>query len=289
MKEGKCTACGQGTFKDFVGDYASECTTCEGCSPGFVRSNCGGSDPGVCEACPAGKYEKNGKCVECAVCGVGFERQSCGGPSEGKCVACGEGTFKSTKSNERCLPFEPCSPGQALRNFDATKKGECKPCAKGTFKDIVGVFDASCVECAGCEPGYVRLGCGGISPGSCVECDGDMFEQNGKCVTLSVCSESQYELSEPTKSSDRVCQDITDCTALFSPYGGFAETSFTYNSDNVCRQLSVCAENGEYESRAPSKTQDRVCSACESCDAGFARINAARHRKGNAPNARRNL
>eukprot|EP00048_Salpingoeca_helianthica_P009150 m.131035 g.131035 ORF g.131035 m.131035 type:complete len:4598 (-) comp14790_c0_seq1:87-13880(-) len=71
---------------------------------------------------------------------------------------------------------------------------------------------------------------------------------NTVCVTG-----SQYEFAVPTLTTDRVCRNVTACTAT-----QFIERFFTSTSDTVCRALTVCSAS-EFESLAATTTTNRQC------------------------------
>ena len=64
---------------------------------------------------------------------------------------------------------------------------------------------------------------------------------------------TQYEASEPTSTSDRVCRDVSVCTE--TQYEVKAPTA---TSDRACVDLTVCGGNQE-EDVAPNATSDRTC------------------------------
>ena len=81
------------------------------------------------------------------------------------------------------------------------------------------------------------------------------------CKTVTECTSDQYEDVPPTpRESDRICKDATTCSPT-----QYQTSSLTKTKDRECTDLTVCRPDSpyyEYESFAPSKTQDRQCDAC---------------------------
>ncbi len=55
-----------------------------------------------------------------------------------------------------------------------------------------------------------------------------------RIIDITVCGEMQYEVSAPTVTSDRVCEDYTVCTEM-----QFEAKPPTYISDRLCEGMSV--------------------------------------------------
>ena len=123
------------------------CTKCEGCGPGLVRSNCGGTSAGECVPCGDGAYEKDGSCQKCEGCGAGFVLRGCAGASRGQCVACPSHTYKLGKGSwdEQCASCAPCSPGQMRVGCGGSSPGQCVGCPVGTFRTALP-FESVCVK-----------------------------------------------------------------------------------------------------------------------------------------------
>lgn len=95
---------------------------------GFQRS-CGGSEAGVCEACPRGTFKPDDgahACQDCRGCPAGQFRAGCGGVSAGRCEECGNGTFKGWEGpDEGCTVPAPESRRLCLNPHCCTP--DCEP------------------------------------------------------------------------------------------------------------------------------------------------------------------
>ena len=68
-------------------------------------------------------------------------------------------------------------------------------CPAGTYKDATGSWDTPCIDCAACDAGEYRQGCGLASAGSCVACPDGMYKtdsHSGLCVDCQPCVAGAY-------------------------------------------------------------------------------------------------
>ena len=72
----------------------------------------------------------------------------------------------------------------------------------------------------------------------------------------------EFIASQPTVSTDRVCQAITRCNESTH----YEQTRATDTSDALCTPLSECALGKSYESRPPTYVSNRVCTPVTRCD-----------------------
>lgn len=113
----------------------------------------------------------------------------------------------------------------------------------------------------------------GGAPSGDDSCDAEHFDDGARCQPLTPCADTEYEVTAPSATSDRVCSPLAVCGA-----GTWVSSQPTAKSDRAC---SACASStfsntinatacapwasckmGESESVAPSATTDRVCSTC---------------------------
>lgn len=221
----KIDTCGANTYRvcnltttsDGILCESYKCMACEGCSPGSIRTDCGGYSDGSCRTCPAGRYKQDETtCIECMECPAQtFASAMCTASTNTVCktcesgatspvgstssfaCTCGLGTYKD--SIGRCIA---CSSGcdvcndYACLRCDAThflipKTATCvTQCPEGERYEVVtagGVATAKypvrrCVSCQSCVPGEYRTGCAGASGGICASCAAGRFKPHASPV-----------------------------------------------------------------------------------------------------------
>ena len=99
-----------------------------------------------------------------------------------------------------------------------------------------------------------------------VSCSAREFESGGMCKPLTTCSAEEFEITAPSKTSDRTCKTLTTCSA-----DEFELNAPSKTSDRACKTVKTCSAR-EYERRPPSATTDRECapetSGCTAGDPG---------------------
>jgi hypothetical protein len=275
----ECFACGDDEFQPSAGQ--GSCTRHTVCVAGEHRSvpPTSTSDR-VCAPCALGTFSAAGAsdCTACGGCGkAGEARSGCGGASAGVCIACSMGSSK---------------PG--------TGAGECVPCAADSFQNVTG--QAQCIMCrsVACPGGAYRKGCGGASAGYCGTCGPGTFVNGSACEKCAVgkfsedenargckacadetfqptrgkgfcrphtlCAVGEYQITAPTVTSDRTCNECAAGT--FSNASNLLEC-FACGDDEFqpsagqgsCTRHTVCAV-GEQQTVAPTATSDRTCNEC---------------------------
>jgi hypothetical protein len=289
--EGKCQKCGEGTYKDIVGDFTTEC-----------------KDAIICQG---DEYE--------------FEKPTT--TSDRMCAAkkvCAhnEYIFKraSSASNTVCKKFKGCPAGTERRGHSGKSAGKCVKCGKVTFKTVVGSYDTRCDFVTACQDGEYEFAkpthmsdtvCNLHTKCSATEyeskaptkqtdrvcrshgvCPSDQFESKPPtknadrvCTELSICRESQFEAKKPVSDSagqfvkDRVCTNLPSCpvgkyltgfsessggSCNSCPPGSFKDTEGHYYSR--CKRHSKCKKGAYFQAKAPTRTNDRICKALTVCE-----------------------
>lgn len=110
-------------------------------------------------------------------------------------------------------------------------------------------------------------------------CDDEEYWSGDTCTTLTTCTDSEYEHTAPTSTSDRLCAEIATCQpGTFASAAPNATTdrkcspcapgSFSSEVDaSSCTAWSECSET-EFEQTAPTSAADRVCSPKTACGPG---------------------
>jgi len=101
-----------------------------------------------------------------------------------------------------------------------------------------------------------------------------------QCLPWRRCNAStDFILSHPTPTSDRVCASLSECDfsrefaasepqechRLTEPCPGESSVEVTFCSDRVCQSLSLCEEGFTFEASAPTQSSDRVCQPVRQC------------------------
>ena len=204
---GTCDDCEAGTYKDgaYFWDFGSA-----GANSGLPL------DQAAKLGRLAAPTKSGGECSRCMPCPPGSYLDGCGGASAGSCVQCPAGEFKPEGLEEGpsgwdtpCTPLAACPAGQYRLGFaglgttyagvaavvGSSTDGQCVDCPAGTYKDAAGSWDTPCVDCAACDAGEYRQGCGLASAGSCVACPDGMYKtdsHSGLCVDCQPCVAGAY-------------------------------------------------------------------------------------------------
>eukprot|EP00931_Biecheleriopsis_adriatica_P106679 TRINITY_DN8107_c0_g1_i2.p1 TRINITY_DN8107_c0_g1~~TRINITY_DN8107_c0_g1_i2.p1 ORF type:complete len:1998 (+),score=392.70 TRINITY_DN8107_c0_g1_i2:92-5995(+) len=163
---GLCRECKEGTFKllGLEGSFHDECTECEKCPKGYIRAGCGGDNAGWCEPCKGGSFFASPICRNCAFCELGRQRRGCSGKQPGVCTRCDSGKYEAPNGN--CIACAPCDESELPQTVDGL--------------NLTGA--------------WVRVGCGGFSP--------------GKCIRFAAALDTKdSELCPSAKYSNALCED----------------------------------------------------------------------------------
>ena len=129
--------------------------------------------------------------------------------------------------------------------------GKCtyltKPSWPANFQD-----STSCTSCSPCTVDKFRSGCDGTTEGTCE-----------KCTEASECTRGTYlenRCTGTSSSNTAKCATCRDCPSGYYLDGCSGEFAGT------CRKLTECIEGVTYQTTAPTKTTDRACSLCNTCN-----------------------
>ena len=168
--------------------------------------------------------------------------------------------------DKSCAVCARCPAGKVRSGCGGASSGECVPCANDEYES-----DGKCLACSGCDAGFYRQGCGGAASGKCLPCPGDTFKAlagKSECKAATQCDGvSNYETKARTRSSDRVCSSITECAD-----DEFQTRAPSKINNRECTKLQTCDGIDTYESKPPTKTTDRVCAATKRCSIGGSQI-----------------
>ncbi len=237
--------------------------------------------------CTESEYADGNSCRKLTICGANEFEQSPPRPDQdrvcGKATACGAGEYEkappTAESNRVCSAWTACGAGTFVSNQAAAKADRvCSPCAAGTFSSALNA--AACTPWTPCKSGETEsVAPGATSDRVCSTCGAGKYDANGQCLSLTVCSSSEYEFVPATAVSDRKCAALTVCQP-----GTKQTAAATATTDRQCAACSTgtfsaqlnagscsvwtkCGTN-EYESAAPSAQQDRACASLTACPAG---------------------
>eukprot|EP00055_Hartaetosiga_balthica_P015596 m.93069 g.93069 ORF g.93069 m.93069 type:complete len:2497 (-) comp8906_c0_seq2:440-7930(-) len=241
-------------------------------------------------------------CAQCSTCSANqYKAAFCTISSNTICrdvTTCGSEAFISVPatatSDAQCSVCSRCPSNKyTLASCTATKDTTCSGC-KGCIPFVQ--YEASsctqdtdrvCAKCSSCKSGeFISYHCGGSTDTMCQRCK-QCSNSNGmyaiipctsasdaQCATLSLCnSTSQYQITPPTPTTNRVCTDSTVCGS-----NEFERVPITITSDRVCLRLVECGSN-EYEVYPPTSTSNRVC------DLISPKCTVATHYQSTAPSA----
>jgi hypothetical protein len=108
-------------------------------------------------------FAHRGTCKACELnCGPERWLDSCKGSSPGQCKAC---TVCARDEYE----VSPCTETQ---NRVCASCASLPTCESGTYRQCGSGVNGTCEACSSCDVGHYRVGCGGLTPGRCVECAG---------------------------------------------------------------------------------------------------------------------
>lgn len=220
-----CSPCASGQFSN---DYDAErCETWRDCQAGdFVAEPGTAMSDRQCEACPENETTTStnaGVCTGAADCLAGtFKR-------DGECVDCSAGSYCSGKTESET----PCD---------------------GESWDDDSDPATPCIVKTTCAPGQSVSDEGStLQDRACIFCDEQTFstEDNAaSCSPWSTCDAGTFVSLQGTPSSDRAC---TPCDA---------ETFSSEPDQASCQAWTICAAPAQFETSAPTLTEDRQCADC---------------------------
>merc|ERR1719473_1726827 len=132
-----------------------------------------------------------------------------------------------------------------------------------SYPDLERALDASL---SGSLSGSASAGSFGSAA---VSCAGDFYLNNGACEAWAKCTDKQYETQAPSNTQNRecatktcTCTNGTGATGAACPTNGTAKcaacTGDFYLNNGACEAWATCT-GAQYETQAPSNTQNREC------------------------------
>lgn len=234
---------------------------------------------GDAAGCGAGEYEvapptatSNSVCRALTQCasddGSEYEARAPTATSDRLCRAvtsCGplgeqfQAVAPTPTSDAVCASCSPCpaADSRVVSACTATADTVCTvcptECPRGTYRarpcDADASGDSGCAVCTRCREGltYVATPCG---PGADTQCEPCSSCELGVSFRTAFC----------TLTMDTQCQPVTVC----DPQTEVEVTAPTYVSDRTCGSRPSCG-TGEYQTRAPTASTERVCEPISSC------------------------
>ena len=187
-----CTACAVGTFQDLEGQ--TSCTACEGvkansttdgrqkttsaaclCKPGYYLSN----TSQMCERCNTGTYKTSAGDGVCTSCSGGRTTAGTGATADTQCV-CPSGQNWNGTICVTCSPYAVWSNNQCQCKAGYTGNGTtCTPCGQGTYKSSTGTG-----TCTACPAGTYQNGTGKTQ---CIGCGGGRITDSAGSTASTAC------------------------------------------------------------------------------------------------------
>ena len=255
-----CSTCNAGeTYRTGACSRSADtvCTACTTCSGSIVSTPFGEIYVGMFAA-KACANDHDTVCQACSQCQEGeFEAVQCSATTDAVCKPkCGhapglDGTLLwngdlFTAADGSCRTPTVC--GEEEWEARAPSPGTdrvCKPWTECTRVPDAVVGTAA--PTAGNAGEAVTAG----------EDAGEVAEDGGAAVLQT----GSFEVISPTRTSDRQCKTVAECTR-----DEFQSTPPTVSSDRTCSTLTVCAD-AEYVTVAATLTADRVCRDHPGCTA----------------------
>ncbi|EGD80270.1 hypothetical protein PTSG_13064 [Salpingoeca rosetta] len=237
------------------------------CRSGWVQS-------GTECTCPSGSYQRGNDCVSSRKCGRG--QYAASSSNNRYCYDCRPGTFQSDSSHTDTT----CSSCPAGKFQDDYGRADCETCPSSQYNPYTG--RSSCRDCSSgyyrsspstqtrCQPGY-------RCPGSCsrIACSPGTYQNSYRQVSCKSCEAGKYQTESGASSCNNCANGYYTTSAASAPrrcQPGFACSScnrracngeFYQNAagESDCKRASQCGA-GQYVSRGPSQTTDRVCGSC---------------------------
>ena len=289
-KGGAKIACGENEYVE--GKAAETCNSCLdlSCTQHKFRAGCGGGSKGTCtdckirpatqsqecttgfNKCPGNTLIDVSACKECECTDPGLQWKKL--ESSGSCPKCMPCTYTESNCNDADAGNVPNDPTNNMYLEDACRADS------STNKD------SSCSRCdAYCASGeHFNEDCGGLTPPSCTvckrECGGCSGKGQGDCAAPICLWSGSNCLPHPllgqfidpsSLCSGKELKDTTsclDCNTVQVPSGKFMVNCQQTSDDARFKALTKCIRGSTFESQAPTRTSDRVCSQCTPCKEG---------------------
>lgn len=211
----------------------------------------------------------------------------CTGPELDQCVGCQSGRWQTDSTGSECTLWSPICGEDEFEEVAPTETNDrvCTPCDPNCAIGCTGPLEEDCSICP----------------------DGQWLDEDEEeCMPVTECAEVgiEYELAPPTTTSDRLCANATACNdgteyehapatesapadcrpcngacdggcdgpsasdCIFRCSFGYFDTGGTTEPPSgTCTPYTVCDEDTEVETVAPSPTNDRECATCDvACD-----------------------
>lgn len=279
-----CTAeqdCGQNQFlsKSCTSSSDAICSPCTqeaDCDPDqFLSGVCGGTTDASCQSCHPSCLRCNGDTSRsCTACKIPLLLSHFGFSNAGTCVnvcPAGEAANVDTSVCEPChtscsnctAPTNSTSCTSCTGDHSLTSRGECTPvCPDETYGSLTSYECKTCTTCS--QTTFESTPC--------------THSTNRVCTMLSVCPPGTHITTPHTKTSDRHCGDCGKGTfqsnynqasciswSACNSETQYQTTSPTTSSDRFCSPYTTCQAGLEYQSTAPTQTTDRICSVLTTC------------------------
>jgi hypothetical protein len=233
-----CTACAEGTFKDWPGSGS-----CSGCPDGTgsdegsgkltdckcLVDHSGDADGVECQECPGEAYKSLPGIGSCSKCQAGEKMLK-----DGSCKTCVEGTYNDVSGGSECRT--------CLAGSDSTaRSSECSMCDIGMYNPTEGG------ACTGCPPGTTTAETGSTKEIQCKCKAGHFGGLDGKpCQKCAVGTVKPWEgngictdCKERTFNDARGAVECTPCAAYEDSPAGSTQC---YCIPSTNRVGGVCSE-----------------------------------------------
>jgi hypothetical protein len=191
-----------------------------------------------------------------------------------KCDAFGvtpeyESQAPTSDADRECLSVTPCSAAEFLSaKFTATSNNVCtaySKCDVGTHYLSVAPTPTEDLQCAAlrvCSSTEYQT----AAPVSGSAGGSEMFTSDRSCATKTTCPNTQYDAqTDATLNAD--CTALTVCTS-----SEFQSTAATKTADRQCSAVSQCTSETQFEKVAPTTTTDRQCEDATVCYDGSSAV-----------------
>ena len=155
-----------------------------------------------------------------------------------------------------------CTEGESDRRFNPANTVHC---LDGYFADVTGADTDICQQETVC--GAATVSTAGIDN---YQLTPPTKDTDRVCAAWAVCTATQYETVAPDSLTNRECATRLQCTD--AQYQNNANP-LAFNQNRECAPLTVCgaadvstAEVGNYQTTPPTATSDRVCATWLECD-----------------------
>ena len=247
----KCVSCDDGFHVVNHLCIKNECT-CTNATQ-VPSTNCSYDKENKCKNCDWDQHAEDGICKnnQC-FCPHGTPG-SCTEDNAHICTRCEYGYYLNTTSNH-CVPYVQCSCSYGTPfNFCKSHSERCTACDSGYSLNIY----YRCVESQQClcSNGNAMFDCVGANKTRCDSCNGRFYLENENCLSLSLCTNDQYEQYPMVNyTRNRICKNFSTVTSnnyyQISPGGLYM--------DNDIRRKTEC-NTGKYEFEPGTNTSDRQC------------------------------